>query len=85
MTQATSPPSPDPFDDFEYTDEMDDSVHIIEKADEARRHKNLPPLFLCDGIPISDDDDVLMSPTREFDEKTWVVFVGKTTGVYSLL
>ena len=64
---------------------MDDGVRIIEKADEARRRKNLPPLFLCDGIPISDDDDVPVSPTREFDEKTWVVFVGKTTGVYSLL
>ena len=75
-TQVAPPPSPDLIDSFEYTTEMENNVRLIEEADEGRRQNNLPPLFLQDGVPISDDIPY------EQDEKTWVVFHGRVPGVY---
>jgi hypothetical protein len=78
--QLSYPPSPDLIED--HTVEMEESVRMVENADEGRRQKNLPPLFLRDGVPMS--EDFPMSPIQR-DGDTWVVFHGKAPGVYAYL
>jgi len=77
--QRGSQPSPDFFQDFEYTQEMDDRVQMIESADFHRRRNNLPPLSLHDGVPVGSDTPLL---PQDRAEKAWVVFQGKNPGVY---
>ena len=86
MTEGSSPQSPDFLSDFDHTVEMEDGVHLIENADEARRRNNLLPLFVHDGVPVAHEDVQMTPPPRqERDEETWVVFIGRVPGVYPLL
>lgn len=78
---TASPPSPDYFDSFDYTPEMDNGVRIIENADSHRRQNGLPPLSLRDGIPMFEDAPAYSA--QDQTAKTWVVFHGVNTGIYS--
>lgn len=84
VAEETSQSSPKDLLSDDYTVEMEESVRLVEGADEDRRRNNLPPLFLCDGVPV-DDDSMSPLPSQVQDEKHWVVFIGKVPGVYPLL
>lgn len=76
------PSSPDFLDDFEHTAEMENDMRLIEAEDEVRHRNHLPPLFLHKGVPILNNSDYPMLPSQDQDEKSWVVFHGKTPGIY---
>ena len=74
----SEPRSPDLFEPFEYTPNMDNNLQRIdsEASDE---------LEINEGTLASSTADVLVpeSPRRIRNGKTWVVFYGSTPGMYS--
>ena len=75
------PLSPDLWDSFEHTTEMEEGLRLIKSEDKAQCQNNLPPLFLYDGVPIPRDSNFPMFPTQE-EKKTWVAFHRKAPGAY---
>jgi len=78
-TQESSP-SPDLFDDFTYNEDMEDDFHRMDSAASA---------ILGDGdaqaddlVPPQNNGVHIPNPTLSQDQKTWVVFHGKTPGIY---
>ena len=80
VTQARSSPSPDFFDDFIYSQDMDDDFRridsdaaIIIEAENARAGRRSPVQH--NGLHVS-------RLTLPRDRRTWVVFRGKIPGIY---
>jgi len=66
------PPSPDYFEDFEYTQEMDDDFRKIDLAAEVT---------LSQGIRRPPPQNPPDSPSP-LSQRAWVVFRGRTPGIY---
>jgi hypothetical protein len=65
-TQGGSPRSPDLFDDFEYTPDMAPDFQRID----------------AEGLQLTDNPSSPPPSNPPHDQKTWVVFRGKTPGLY---
>ena len=77
--QRSSQSSPDFLDDFEFTQEMYDAAQMIESLDIQRRRQGLLPISLDNGVLVVNN---IRLPTQDREEKAWVVFHGRTPGVY---
>jgi len=79
-SHARSSPSPDLFDDFTYSEDMDDDLHrmdstasaILEAADGQ----------VDDTVPLQNDGGHVPNPTPPQEQKMWVVFRGRAPGIY---
>lgn len=77
FTQMASSPSPDLFDDWAYTHDMDDDLRRIDSLAAEFYSSQARPANASQGCGVH--DSLLASPPTQ---KTWVVFRGKTPGVY---
>lgn len=79
LSSTDREPSPDYFDEFEYSQEMDEYLHRVDmEAAEAQRSERGHPSPSMNGAPVSS----VPTPTPVRDRKTWVVFRGKVPGIY---
>ena len=78
-TERGSSDSPDLFDEFKYSEDMDEDFRRIDFEAEAvnGQYGNSFPL-LNGGLSVSDSP--FQEPAR--DQKSWVVFHGKIPGIY---
>ena len=74
----SEPSSPDLFEPFEYTSDMDDDLRRIdsEASDELGNNEDTASLSATNVL-------VPESPPRVHKGKTWVVFYGNVPGIYN--
>lgn len=76
---AGSPRSPDLFEDFHYTSDMDVDLRKIDKV--GRQIHGSPEPIPANKEAIPDYDPDSSPPTPSQDQRTWVVFRGRVPGL----